>query len=83
MPRSTLSELPHLPQRGKDSSWDQNVNNSPQERRVGSISALGPDVELGRLEEEKPPIIPNAVLPIEERLAFLEERLLQLNPTNG
>ena len=83
MPRSTLPELPHLPQRGKDSSWDQNVSNNPQERRGGSISALGPDVELGRLEEEKPQKMPNAVLPIEERLAFLEERLLQLNPTNG
>lgn len=59
------------------------MNNNPQERRGGSISALGPDVELGRPEEEKPAKISNAGLPIEERLAFLEERLLQLKSTNG
>lgn len=59
------------------------MNNNYQERRGGSLSAAGPDAELGRLEEEKLPKVPNPSLPIEERLAFLEEKILQLKSTTG
>lgn len=92
MPRLTLvgtnsyskpSDLAQYLPRGKDSSWDPSMNNNYQERRRGSVSAAGPETESGRLEEEKLPKIPNPSLPIEERLAFLEEKILQLKSTTG
>lgn len=59
------------------------MNNAFQDRRSASVSAPGQDIEFGRLEEEKTPKIPNSTLPIEERLAFLEEKISLLKSTTG
>jgi hypothetical protein len=92
MPRSTpvgtnsglrLSDLPHLSPRTKDTSWDPSISNTFQERRNGSVSAPLPDAEVRRLEEEKLPKATNSGLPIEERLALLEEKISQLKSSTG
>lgn len=90
MPRSTLdatnsslklSDLSCLSPRTKDPSWDQNISNTFQDRPRGSVSAAGPEAEFGRPEEGKLPKTPNPSLPIEERIAFLEEKISQLKST--
>ena len=78
-----LPEMPSIPSKSKDLSWDPNMVNELQDRRHSSLSANPPSGEITKYDDDKLSRTAKENLSMEDRVLQLEKELAQLASTTG
>ena len=78
-----LPEMPSVPSKPKDLSWDPNLAHELQDRRHSSISANPSYGEITKYDDDKLSRTVKENLSTEDRILQLEKELAQLVSTTG